>query len=601
MCGIAGVLDADGRGVELVAGMNRAQTRRGPDHASVAPAGPFVLGNTRLAIRDLTPAGNQPFTSPDGSITAVFNGEIYNFRQLATAHGIELRSGCDGEIIPALWAREGPACLARFRGMFAIALVDQRAGRLFLARDPFGIKPLHWRREGATVAFASDVRVLESFGAPPDLDPATLWSFLRFGSIPADRSPFAGVEAVAPGVCISIGADGQVRDEARVPALDPSPDGSGITAARALGESIRLHLEADVPTALLLSAGVDSSLLAAAAARLGQRLHCLTVAGLGPADESAIGRATAAHYGHRHTTVRAEIDEGIVDAFLASMQRPTIDGLNTFLVCRAVRAAGYKVALSGLGADEAVGGYRLAASLRWLPALRSLDQVSAAAAMRDRVVRGARSRSLIGDKAARLVLSGGPRSPEGVVRLQRELFPVSTVEALLGRRHGAESRDEREGAVYSERPGPRDGYARMAAAELTTYLQPMLLADADAFSMASSVELRVPYVDRAFFAAATRDRRPLGKEGLVRELGDGYLRRLARRPKSGFSLPMRGWLEDGVLRHVVAEACSPTAPVWSHLDRRAGLPILRRAGASPRWSEPWAIAVLDGWLRRNRS
>jgi asparagine synthase (glutamine-hydrolysing) len=188
-----------------------------------------------------------------------------------------------------------------------------------------------------------------------------------------------------------------------------------------------------------------------------------------------------------------------------------------------------------------------------------------------------------------------------VVRLQRELFPVSTVEALLGRRHGAESLDEREGAVYSERPGPRDGYARMAAAELTTYLHPMLLADADAFSMASSVELRVPYVDRAFFAAATRDRRPLGKEGLVRELGDGYLRQLARRPKSGFSLPMRGWLEDGVLRHVVAEACSPTAPVWSHLDRRAGLPILRRAGASPRWSEPWAIAVLDGWLRRNRS
>lgn len=600
MCGIAGIVDPSGAaGSHLVAQINAAQAHRGPDHASVVEAGPFVLGNTRLAIRDPTPAGNQPFTNPDGSIVVVFNGEIYNFRELAVEHGLELRSGCDGEIIPALWERGGPACLPLLRGMFAIAVADLRAGRLFLARDPFGIKPLHWRRLDRTVAFASDVRPLERLGDAPELDDRGLARFLRFGSIPADRSPFAGIEAVAPGTCISFDPGGRLHVEGTTPAIDRTLGCRGLTAGQALSESVRLHLGADVPTALLLSAGVDSSLLAATAARFGKKLHCLTVAGLGDTDESATARATARRYGHEHTTVDATIDEDAVEAFFDAMQRPTIDGLNTFLVCRAVRESGYKVALSGLGADEAVGGYRVATGLRLLPILRACDRLEPVAGVRDGLVRVARSRSLLTDKSRRLLRAGGPRTPEGLVRLQRELFPVSVVDRLLGRR-STQRHDDRADPAGLEATRGSDDYARMAFAELSTYLEPMLLADADAFSMACSVELRVPYLDRVFFAVATRGRRPLGKQTLVRELGDDYLRQLARRPKSGFSVPMREWLERGILRQVVAEASSPEAPVWSYLDRSVGLPILQQAPVSPRWSEPWAIAALDAWLRRRR-
>jgi asparagine synthase (glutamine-hydrolysing) len=590
----------------LVEQINAAQVHRGPDHASVVEVSPFVLGNTRLAVRDPTPAGNQPFTSPDGSIVVVFNGEIYNFRELAAEHAVELRTGCDGEIIPLLWAREGPACLRRLRGMYAIAVVDRRAELLFLARDPFGIKPLHWRWLDGTVAFASEVRPLESLGDAPAIDERGLRWFLRFGSMPVGRSPFAGIEVVAPGACISFDAQGRVRDEGSTPALDDRLAPWGLSAACALVESVRLHLGADVPTALLLSAGVDSSLIAALAARLGRRLQCVTVAGFGHTDESATARSTAHRYGHEHTTVEATIDEEALDAFLAAMQRPTIDGLNTFLVCRAVHDAGYKVALSGLGADEAVGGYRVAAGLRLLPALRAVDRMGPVAGVRDRLVRVAHSRSLLADKGMRLLTTGGPRTPEGLVRLQRELFPAALVDRLLGQRSTVpcQPRDDRDDPGGPEpvprTSGGRDGYPRMAAAELSTYLEPMLLADADAFSMASSVELRVPYLDPVFFAAATRGRRPLGKRTLVDQLGDEHLRRLARRPKTGFSIPMREWLERGILRRVVEDARAPDAPVWSYLDRSVGLGILHQTSGSVRWSEPWAIAVLDAWLRRCR-
>lgn len=379
MCGIGGAVSADrGRGRTITEHINDRQHHRGPDDAVVVPLGPFTLGNTRLAIQDPTPAGNQPFRSADGRYVCVFNGEIYNFVELIKRHRLELPNHCDGAVIPELWSQLGPDCLRELRGMFAIALVDTVAQTLVLARDPFGIKPLYHRHLGdGTLAFGSEVRSLSSLDQRPTLEPAALSRFLQFGALASDQSPFVGVEALPPNSVMSLRADGASELAPLLagprPLLTAEPE-------RDLGvvfsESVDIHLRSDVPTVLLLSSGVDSSAVASAARCLGRDLHCMTVGGLGGGtDESQGARTIADHYGHSHEVVRAEIDEQTVSEFFAAMQRPSIDGLNTFVVCRAVRQAGYRVALSGLGGDEALGGYAQFRALPLLPALELCDRV----------------------------------------------------------------------------------------------------------------------------------------------------------------------------------------------------------------------------------
>ena len=595
MCGITGAFGPDAHlRVEAVEVMNRAQLARGPDHQVVVADGPFVLGNTRLAFQDPTPSANQPFRDPDGRFTVVFNGEIYNFRELVRQHRLDMRTQCDGEVIPLLWAKLGPQCLRLFRGMYGIAVADHHERRLYLARDPFGIKPLHWRRYQAGVLFASDPTPLWHVDRALALDQRALADFLRFGAVAPARSPYAGIEAVAPGSCVSVGEDGLIRPELVVPAIGPgsAPEEAGPSDDRPLADAfrsaVRLHLLADVPTALLLSAGVDSTLLALAARDEGQSLHCLTVAAPWGEDESPQAMATAAEYGHTHHTVAAEIDEVAVDAFLSVMPRPTIDGLNGFLVNRAVSTSGYKVALSGLGGDEALGGYGYLRIARTLPLLRLADHLPGAPAAHLARIALRRAAGTGSGKLQRLLGAGGPRSLEGLVQLQRELFGADRVRSMLGA----------SVELDDETPVSGRGPSAVAEAEMIRYLQPMLLPDADAFSMASSVELRVPFVDGPFFAAALGRRQFRGKPELVHQMGDRYLELLSRRRKTGFSVPMQDWIRSGPLRHVVADAAQPDAPVWDHVDPAVGRPILDGVGENPRWSEVWALAALDGWLRR---
>lgn len=595
MCGITGAFGPDAHlRVDVVEAMNDAQLARGPDHQVVAADGLFVLGNTRLAIQDPTPSANQPFRDSDGRFTVVFNGEIYNFRELVRQYKLDMQSRCDGEVIPLLWAKMGPRCLHLFRGMFGIAVADHLEQRLYLARDPFGIKPLHWRRYEAGVLFASEVTPLWRVDRNLPIDRRALGDFLHFGAVAAERSPFAGIEAVPPGACVSIGMDGLVRPELVVAAFGPGSSHDDVATsddrplAEALRSSVRLHLIADVPTALLLSAGVDSTLLALAARDQGQSLHCLTITAPWGEDESPQAMATAAEYGHTHETVAANIDDGSVDALLSVMPRPTIDGLNTFVVNRAVTAAGYKVAISGLGGDEALGGYGYTRIARFLPLLGVIDRIPGEPAPHlARMARRGEPGTHSG-KMERLLGPGGPRTLGGLVRLQRELFSVERVMSLLGSPVGLDEHP----------PDSGGGPGALARAEMVHYLQPMLLADADAFSMASSVELRVPFVDGPFFATALMRRHLRGKRELVHQMGDRYLEMLSRRPKTGFSVPMQEWLRSGSLRQVVADAVRPDAPVWEHLDRAVGQPILAAGGEVPRWSEAWALAALDGWLRR---
>jgi asparagine synthase (glutamine-hydrolysing) len=213
--------------------------------------GGITLGNTRLAIQDPTPAGNQPFVSADGRYTCVFNGEIYNYRQLAERFRLPVRTACDGEIIPQLWAKLGVESLAELRGMFAIALVDALEERLYLARDPFGIKPLYWRLlPDGSLVFGSEVRPLARLAPGAHVDDVAVARYLRFGAMAADQSAFREIAAIPPNSVAVVRQDRRVEVRAIRPdgpvAVEPRPSDLGA----ALAESIDLHLGADVPTAL---------------------------------------------------------------------------------------------------------------------------------------------------------------------------------------------------------------------------------------------------------------------------------------------------------------------------------------------------------------
>jgi len=596
MCGIAGTIDTiESRAQARVSMLNELQRHRGPDHSALVRIGSFTLGNTRLAVQDPRPAGNQPFTSPDGRYYCIFNGEIYNHRSLVERYRIPVRTACDGEVIPHLWAKLGPTFLSEMRGMFAAAIVDSLEERLYLVRDPFGIKPLYWRvlADGPTI-FASEVKPLARLMGGLHVSGKSIGRYLRFGAMAADQSPFEEIMAVPPNSVASFDVDGRVTispimTEGPLATMDMPKD-----LGLALTESIDLHLTADVPTALLLSAGVDSAAIAAIGQRLGRRLDCLTIATEDAGDESREAAQTARHYGHRFQRIPAALESQDVDKFFSAMQRPSIDGLNTYLVSKAVHEAGFKVALSGLGGDEAIGGYKDFGFLRFLPALRIARQmpkpvigISAWAIARLGIAREV--------KAKRLLSAGGPRDGWGLSLLQREVLGTTIVRELTGLSTG----DEGASAIVRAGDAPAS-FGAMVAAEVALYLQATLLPDADAFSMTSSVELRVPFVDIQVFAAALAlaadDTRGPGKAIIGASLNDIYLERLAARRKSGFGLPMHGWM-TGLLAPVIRAAEEPDAPVWSVVDRMAA----QRGGLIPlmgreRWAEAWIIAVLNAWL-----
>jgi asparagine synthase (glutamine-hydrolysing) len=596
MCGIAGAIDANAeRAAARLAMLNDWQKHRGPDHTVVTRASIYTLGNTRLAVQDPSPAGHQPFVSGDGRYHCVFNGEIYNHRRLVDRYKLQMRTACDGEVIPQLWAKLGISALSELRGMFAIALVDTLKNHLYLARDCFGIKPLYWRRlSDGSLIFASELRPLVRIATGTRIDRRAIAGYLRLGAMAPDQSPIHEITSLAPNSVATFDKDCRVTMQPILPG-GPLP---GAQARGGLGEaladSIDLHLAADVPTALLLSAGVDSAAIAAVGCRLGRNLHCVTVATHGAADESAGAASTARHYGHAFQRVPAVLEDADIARFFTAMQRPTIDGLNTYLVSKAIHEAGFKVALSGLGGDEAVGGYSHFRLLKHLRALRVAQRMPG-------TLTGTAAKGLhhIGSanqaKIKRLLSKDGPRSGLDLCILQREVLPEALVAGLTGMDGNLKFNESTLESMCAYGPP-----GSMVAAEVATYLETMLLPDADSFSMSSSVELRVPFVDGHVFRASLNEiaakRTITGKASIGMALDDPYLRKLAAVPKRGFSVPMRFWM-TGPLLPLLRAANDPNAAVWSVVDRDAasqvGLVPLR---IRDRWTETWLLVALNAWL-----
>ncbi len=564
-----------------------AMAARGPDGAGawIAPDGCVGLGHRRLAILDLDPRADQPMVSACGRFRIVFNGEIYNFRALRRsleAAGARLRTTSDTEVILELWARRGPACLAELRGMYAFALWDAEAGALFLARDPFGIKPLYLADDGRTVRAASQVKALLAGGAVArEPDPAGLAGFWLTGSVPEPFTLHRAIRAVPAGHLVRVDAAGVHAPEPFAPLeglLAEAEDGEPADPRAAFLDSVRHHLVADVPVAVFLSAGIDSGAILAALHALDPELARRTTAVTvtfpefrGRADDEAPAAAELARrFGVRHRIVEVEEAEfrADLDGILAAMDQPSIDGVNSWIVAEATARAGFKVALSGTGGDELLAGYP---SFRDVPRWYALARLPGAVPGLPRLARLLVERLAPGLSARLPKLPGAlelARTFAGAWLLRRGLFLPHELPALMGRelaREGLERLAWHASAETLLHRGPRQPIARVALLEAAFYLRNQLLRDIDWASMAHSLEVRVPFVDpplwRALLPATVRTP---GKAGFARALAlpEAWL----ARPKTGFSTPVGTW-------------------------------TARALGIDPQrpWARLWAKEVLRGW------
>src|SRR5262245_15771691 len=573
MCGIAGAVVTEPKRLDTRTAVGRAMltiTHRGPDDRGlfVSDDGRCALAHTRLAIIDLSVAGRQPMSSPDGRYWITFNGEIYNFRELRqelTRSGEIFASHSDTEVLLRLYSRYGPYSVRRLRGMFAFAVWDAQKRELFIARDRLGIKPLYYYAGDGKVIFASEVRaILATELAPRQIDPVALNDYLAYQSIPSPRTLIKDVKALPPGSWMVVDASGSVKEyrywdllqHLSTEAGDASQSAILNRTGELLREAVELHLISDAPLGVFLSGGIDSSAVVALMSEMGYTPRTFSVIfAEGNYDESVYARQIATRFGCEHTEIRlteAAMLNQLPDA-MAAMDQPTGDGVNTYVVSRAVKEAGMTVALSGLGGDEFFVGYpsflRLEKALKYLRPLKHLP--ASARNVAARVVELAGGGSIRAAKAASMI--GGDGSLASMYPVVRQVLSASKRRSVLSGRWKRLNDDWRDPYVdllqkAYQNVGAAELFAHISYAEGRTYMHDVLLRDTDQMSMAHALEVRVPLLDHKLveYVMGTPDnyKRPNGvpKSLLVHSLGDLLPRDIVHRPKRGFTLPFADWM-----------------------------------------------------------
>ncbi|HEY2482900.1 MAG TPA: asparagine synthase (glutamine-hydrolyzing) [Caulobacteraceae bacterium] len=544
---------------------------RGPDAAGAwwGENRRLVLGNRRLAIIDLDHRADQPMVGDESLHVITYNGEIYNFPALKAeleARGCRFRAHSDTEVLLQLYAIDGQMMVEKLRGMFAFAIWDAKRNGLFLARDPYGIKPLYICDDGWTFRFASQVKALLAGGkVSRDPEPAGVVGFHLYGSVPEPFTLYRDIRALPAGHCQWIDESGprepvryanvaSVLAEAAHAPLAAADFGAQVRSATL--ESVRAHCLADVEVGLFLSAGIDSGALLGLMRDAGQsKVRAITLGFadyVGSAeDEVPLAGAVAELYGATHVIRRvteAEFHADLPD-ILDAMDQPSIDGVNIWFVAKAAREAGLKVALSGLGGDELLGGYPSFRDIpqwtRWLRAPSAVPGLGAGL----RWLGGALGLARHSPKALGMVELGG--TYRGAYLLRRGLFLPFELPGRLGAdlvREGLRRLKPLTRLQASMTPDPGSPAARVCALESANYMRNQLLRDADWAGMAHSVEVRCPLVDyRLLQALATAVQHMSGKNG-KRALAAAPTTPLpahqVKRAKTGFSVPIDRWLAD---------------------------------------------------------
>jgi len=629
MCGICGAIGRNPEVIEpAVRRMMRSMPHRGPDDEGfeTVPMGtktPAVaaFGFRRLSILDLTLGGHQPMVNAQTGDCIVFNGEIYNYRWIRSrleAEGVSVTSSGDTEVLLKALSRWGIEALDMLDGMFALAFYESAKRRVLLARDPVGIKPLYVARPSAGLLFASEVQTLRASGLVSDeFDPAGVAGFLTYGAPQDPLTVHRDIKSFPAGTMQWVGVDsaGNVHEHDRrrywrFPAAIPgrTTEEAVESLLPALRSTVHGHLVSDVPVAFFLSGGIDSAVIATLATESLGRVSTYSVGFESPtmASELPIAAETARILESDHHEVmvgRREIS-GLWESWMHAADRPSVDGLNTFLITKAVKAGNAKVAFSGLGADELFGGYanffrvrRLAPLLRLLSVFPRPARQGVARLLHPLCPPRYRYR------LQRLTSSSGKPADLAVELKQMldsgALASLGLRPAALGVREDFLPHD-----LYAElEDAGRDPFLAVSRVETYVYMGNTLLRDADTNSMAHSIELRVPFVGKTILEEAGRtpghvhlgDGR-VPKAVLRKAVGDFLSPTVLNRPKTGFSLPVGDWMYDEL-----RDFCESAVDSLRHipfLDARAARRLWNRFEAErghTYWMKPLLLVALGSY------
>ena len=644
MCGICGILNLSDRAA--IESMVTAMHHRGPDDRGTFLDEHVGLGMSRLAIIDISPAGHQPMSTPDGLIWIVFNGEIYNFkseRLILEKQGCSFHSNSDTEVVLRLYEKYGDDFLLRLRGMFALAIFDKRKGpgheRLMLARDPLGIKPLLYSENNSRLVFASELKAMLASGlVEREVDPEALRLLLTFGSVYQPHTMLQGVKSLLPGHRLVM-ENGRKSIEPywsfgldRCKGLRERPYEEQVEQLAAmLQESVDLHMVSDVPVGAFLSGGVDSSLLVGLMTRLaGHRIKTFAVgyekegADIDESDEAGL---TAAFLGADHTraVITGEMVRQHLEKIAGDLDQPSVDGVNSYFVSMVARQT-VTVSISGTGGDELFAGYP------WFPKMILEEQKKKEHPWKyryDELLTGFSQNPLfdpfllgkngmglkhLREKAGFVTRYAGTYQIFGSIGAANLLAPSLRKGAHAGR---AEANDL---ANLDELPVGA-AVERVSALVMRGYLQNQLLRDIDAVSMAHSLEIRVPFLDipltdLAFSLPASAklkttlpdlnpwlaSYRQMGSKRILIDAGKllGVLRDdIDLQPKRGFGMPFAHWLK-GTLSEVMDDTLSPSVV----LKRGWFEPVLTAQvrqdflDGKTGWAFPWSLMIAELWARK---
>jgi asparagine synthase (glutamine-hydrolysing) len=622
MCGIVGIVRWSGGPVQRdeIARMTGSIVHRGPDDHGLLVEGGLGMGMRRLSIVDLSPGGHQPMFNEDETVGVVFNGELYNHKDLRSRLNVEghrFRGASDTEVLVHGYEQFGlPGMLAHLEGMFAFALLDRRRRRLFLARDGLGIKPLYVRRTPGQLSFASELRAFDHDGlGTPQVDESFTRTYLRLGYVPSPGTAFKGIQKLRPGTFWEIDLDtGNVREEVfyrLTPAAMEDTRWEALVERlrELLNASVRRHLMADVPTGLFLSGGLDSSALCVFANHHGAppKTFSMGFSSSDQGDETRFAAAVARRAGNENVKIDlAPVNLGDLDPIIEALEEPLADSavLPLWYLCMGT-ATHVKVALSGEGGDEVLGGY---ARYFWGPVVDDIRPMllPRASGLRELTARMP-SRSFgpfnlarrVGKLADSIQLSSSARYLAWF-----DIFTGDERTKLVGA--GDDLAMPHYEAMFADaRDLQLDPVQRLQYVDTRTMLLDNLLMKADKISMAHSLEVRVPFLDRALveFGLGLPPREKIGlmrNKRVMRKLLEPDLGvRIAHRPKRGFEIPVDRWFREpdtkGLRDQLTSGALvndlgfSPQA-IQGMVDRHLGGEDVGR--------KLFALAALERWAHR---
>lgn len=625
MCGINGLIStghAAEKREEIVRRMNQCLSHRGPDNDGVWSADDLTFGHRRLSIIDLSTDGNQPFFSADKRYAIVYNGELYNYKELRlelqrSAMGSSelpyfFTTNTDTEVVLAAFIRWGMSCLERFNGMYAFAIYDRESKKTIAVRDRLGVKPFYYSYSDAGFIFSSEVRpILRSGFRKFKINTAVIGEYAMYQTVHAPATIVKEIKVLLPGHYLELENGNAVitkyYDLTRIAprAKEDSYEEACGRVSDLLGASVQRRLVADVPFGAFLSGGIDSSVVVGLMSKVSaEKIRTFNVSfDEQEFSESKYARLIAKRFNTEHHEIKL-LPEDFLNTLpeaLAAMDHPGGDGPNTYIVSKATKERGIKMALSGIGGDELFAGYDVFRRMSDLQKKAWINRIPRAGRVAAGTLLKWRKKTASADKIAELLAQPEIRL-ETAYPLVRSVFTQKELDALTDSTGAL----KRVREIISAVPQNKDHLlSAVSMAELGSYLQNVLLRDADQMGMAVALEIREPFLDYqlAEYVLSLRDELKYPhtpKKLLVDSMKALLPDEIVNRPKMGFTLPWAYWMKNNLKTFCESNLSELAKRQFFHEKGVSDLWKRFLAGDQrATWSRIWHLVILNYWISAN--